>query len=177
MAVQKATQVNQYLQDLEREIVRRYTPPKGWCDIEPCAECDAAEQKIDAALDAAERAYSVAAYESQVEAGSPGQAYNQGLSDGRKEATAIAHRWASDAANRAASAAKNHWYQRGLQDGRASAPRPQNIQSELSPQKLNKLRKEFFKEALDDCHVIGESNPQMKPAANAIRHRLKKRLK
>lgn len=27
---------------------------------------------------------------------------------------------------------------------------------------------------LNECHVIGESNPQMKPAMNALRHRLKK---
>jgi len=177
MALQKAKRVNKYLQDLEQEIVRRYTPSKGWCEIDHCQECQAAELRIDAALDAAERAYSVAAYESQVDGGSLDQVYNEGLQDGRREATAMAHRWASDAANRAATAAKSHWYRRGLQDGRASAPPPKLLQAELDPTRLKALRKEFFEEALDDCHVIGESNPQMKPAANAIRHRIKKRLK
>ncbi len=177
MAVQKAKPVNQYLQDLEREIVLRYTPTKGWCEIESCHECEAAEQRIDAALDAAERAYSVVAYESQVDVRSMDKIYNDGLQEGRREGTELAHRWANDAATRAASAAKRHWYHRGLQEGRASAPQANPMQFELGPDRLKSLRKEFFEEALDDCHVIGESNPQMKPAANAIRHLIKKRLK
>lgn len=177
MANQVSSGINPYLEDLYREIEKMHEPPKGWCDIPHCRHCELAEQKIQAAKDAAARAYSVAEYEGQIDDGVLDDAYRQGVRDGlnkgRKEATAIAHRWANDAAHRAAQAAKNHWYQRGLQDGRASAS------SQVQQVKVDDaaMRKKFFEEALEDCRVIGESNPQMQPAANALRHRLKKRIR
>lgn len=172
---------DRYLNDLREEIIRKYTPPKGWCDAEHCTKCIEAERQIDAALDAAQRGYAISSYENQIEQGEERQVqekiFRKGFKAGKEEATQIAHRWANRAASEAAAAAKNHWYKRGLRDGMASAPKPPPMQASVDANTLKALRKEFFEEALDDCHVIGESNPQMKPAANAIRHRIKKRLK
>lgn len=178
MAIQKVSGVaDQYLEDLRAEIIRQHTPNKGWCDLEHCTACIEAESKIDAAIDAAQRGYAISAYEAQVEEGEERQVqeriFKEGFAAGKEQATQIAHRWANQAASEAAAAAKSHWYQRGLREGRLSAPKPPPMQAVNE----KSLRKKFFDEALDDCHIIGESNPQMKPAANAIRHRLKKRMK
>ena len=72
--------------------------------------------------------------------------------------------------------AKNEWYRKGLRDGRASAPESkQTAPAKAFDEKA--FKKTFVDGALEECHIIGESNPQMKPAANAIGHRIKKRFR
>ena len=56
MANQVSSGINPYLEDLYREIEKMHEPPKGWCDIPHCRHCELAEQKIQAAKDAAARA-------------------------------------------------------------------------------------------------------------------------
>jgi hypothetical protein len=178
MAIQKAPGVkNKYLEDLQKEIIAEHTPLKGWCDIEHCTACIEAENRIDAAIDAADRAYAISAYEARVRNGEAHQAeqniYNRGFRDGQDEAVQLAHRWANQAANQAAAAAKQRWYSQGLREGKASMPQLPPIATGNDPA----ARKKFFDEAMNECHIIGESNPQMKPGMNALSRMLKKRLK
>ncbi|MHC4431040.1 MAG: hypothetical protein ACYTBS_04300 [Planctomycetota bacterium] len=56
---------------------------------------------------------------------------------------------------------------RGFEAGRRST------KSEAVPQE-SALRKKLIDEMLEQCRVISESNPNMAPGVNAVRHRIKK---
>lgn len=157
------------LQKLLREIEDRYMPKNGWCDAPGCEECAKAEAQVVPAIEAAKKAYALQNSGAKTELPAR-RIFEQGYERGHGEALTQAHTWARQSVLRARQEAKNEWYQKGLRDGRANAPRVP-----VGPSvNETKVHNHVVDEALDACHVIGESNPQMKPAANAIRHRIKK---
>jgi hypothetical protein len=59
-------------------------------------------------------------------------------------------------------------YTAGVQAGRAMSPPPPAAPNPV------KTRADFMAEVLRETEVIGQSNPNMEPAMNALRHRMKK---
>jgi hypothetical protein len=157
----------QDLEKLYKEIEHRYMPNRGWCDAPGCTACTRAHEQVKAAKDAARRGYYLSAPSRAQDTQIQRRIFEQGYERGHNEGLQQAHQWAAQKARQAAMAARNEWYQRGLREGRASAPTP--------PAPDNKaLRKKYMDEVLDQCHIIAESNPQMKPGVNAVRHMVKK---
>lgn len=159
------------LQKLYSEIEKHYMPQKGWCDVEWCTACARAELQVDAAKEAAAKGFSLnqpAAALKPAEHAAQRQSFEQGYDRGRTVALQEAHQWAAQSAQRAEVAAKSKWYQKGLREGRQMA---QLATTTADPQAA---RGKLMESVLQECRVIGESNPQMNPAMNALRHRLKK---
>jgi hypothetical protein len=162
---------DQDLQQLFLEIEKHYTPEQGWCDHPECEPCAIAEDKILIAKEAARYGYTVRPAQTQdqptrVQSNPAVQRriFERGYDKGRSVALQEAHQWAAQSAQKAEAAARNKWYQQGLREGREQAPvRTASVD-----------RKALIDEVLMECRVIGESNPQMNPAMNALRHRLKK---
>jgi len=158
------------LEPLFAEIERHYTPKRGWCQDELCVECASAEEKILIAKEAARNGYISREVEAEVDPVAIRRVFERGYDKGRQIALQEAHRWAAQSAERAEVAARNKWYQQGLREGRASAVKT----AAPSPVDRAAVRREQMDEVLQECRVIGESNPGMNPAMNALRHRLKK---
>jgi hypothetical protein len=162
------------LQALLREIEDRYMPEQGWCDEDNCETCARAEEQVRAAIDAARTAYHMQNREGPgKDLATQRRIFEQGYERGHGEALNQAHSWARQSALRARMEAKNEWYRKGLRDGRKATPNPPAAKAVDE----KALTKKFVDGALEECHIIGESNPQMKPAANAIGHRIKKRFR
>lgn len=150
--------LNHELEGIHQQIIQRLTPQSGWCDNRGCPTCNEAEAIIDRAIaDATEDYYQG---QSSVDPRGLQQAYDSGFIEGRRSGMSNAN---TIARTQAAEA-----FQRGLQQGRASAPQSQPVDNAA-------LRQSYYDEVLTDCRVIGESNPQMNPGMNALRHLLKKR--
>lgn len=62
-------------------------------------------------------------------------------------------------------------YERGIREGRKDA------NTSISKKDRKQILDEAYQNALDECRVIGESNPSMEPAAKALRRRIKKWMK
>ena len=158
------------LQKLYSEIEQHYMPNQGWCDVEWCTACARAELQVEAAKEAATKGFSLnqpAALKAADQAVQR-QIFERGYDKGRNIALQEAHQWAAQSAQRAEVAAKSKWYQKGLREGRQMA---QLATTTGDPQAA---RGKLMESVLQECRVIGESNPQMNPAMNALRHRLKK---
>jgi len=146
------------LQKIHHRIIQHFTPRSGWCEDEGCPTCGEAERTIDQAIAEATQDYHQG--QSATDPRVLREAYESGFIEGQRSGLANAN---SIARTQAAEA-----FQRGLQQGRASAPAP-------APADNAVLREKYYDEVLEDCRVIGESNPQMNPGMNALRHLLKKR--
>jgi hypothetical protein len=149
--------VNDELHRIHQDIIRQHTPPSGWCDGNQCPTCQRAEAFIDEQIAEATRQYY--ADETSGDSRALQDAYDVGFVDGKRNgmqtATSIA-RTQVDAA-----------YRRGVKDGQAAASCPTCAAGAPSATA-------YYDKVLNECHIIGESNPQMKPAMNALRHRIKK---
>jgi len=55
---------------------------------------------------------------------------------------------------------------RGFAEGRKTAP--------AAPSNESSIRKKMIDEMVEQCRVISESNPQMAPGVNAVKHMIKK---
>jgi len=160
------------LKELYKEIEQHYAPERGWCDDAYCTACERAEAQVEAAKDAARKGF----YLNKKKAGGANEAqerriYESGYDKGRNVALQEAHQWAAQSAQRAEMAAKNKWYQKGLREGHEMAKRAISAPAAVDPKQA---KKQLMDQVLQECRVIGESNPQMNPAMNALRHRLKK---
>lgn len=161
------------LEQLYLEIERHYAPDNGWCDAPGCTACERAEAQVEAAKDAALKGFSLnqrAQLPAKVDEEAQRRIFERGYDRGRNIALQEAHQWAAQSAQRAEMAAKNKWYQKGLREGRDMARRTMQ-QPTVDPKEA---RRQMMDSVLQECRVIGESNPQMNPAMNALRHRLKK---
>jgi flagellar biosynthesis/type III secretory pathway protein FliH len=78
----------------------------------------------------------------------------------------IAHVRAQQSVREASSYQRG--YQQGVAHGRSQGQAAQSRPSKSPPGGIT------VDQVLNECHIIGESNPQMKPAMNALRHRIKK---
>ncbi len=158
------------LQELYWEIEQHYAPDQGWCDAPACTACDSAELQVKAAKEAARKGFLLNKPPDQksVDPSSQRQIFERGYDKGRNVALQEAHQWAAQSAQRAEMAAKSTWYQKGLREGREMA------QKSLATADPKAARGKLMDQVLQECRVIGESNPQMNPAMNALRHRLKK---
>lgn len=159
------------LQKLYLEIEQHYMPNKGWCDAEWCTACARAELQVEAAKEAAAKGFSLNQPTKAVQPADRAvqrQIFERGYDKGRDVALQEAHQWAAQSAQRAEVAAKSKWYQKGLREGRQMA---QLARASADPKAA---RGKLMDQVLQECRVIGESNPQMNPAMNALRHRLKK---
>lgn len=161
------------LQRLFREIEDHYEPKNGWCDAVGCTACEMAAMQVEAAKDAARQGFMLNQGDKrrQLSGEARKRIFERGFDRGRNVALQEAHQWAAQSAHRAEEAAKNKWYQKGLREGREMARRTMPKPAQADP---TAVRKKMMDQVLAECRVIGESNPQMNPAMNALRHRLKK---
>lgn len=181
------------LEEIFEWIEGTNAPSCGWCGHPRCFECQAAHQRIRLAKNSAERAYEVGknshAHAAPPE---PPRAHHQpyelegAFQRGYQEAT---HNYAAErsrmqaeitrvsrqlGADRAPDPvmleqARMQGYVAGVNAGRAMhQPMPQAAANTAE------TRKQVMDAVLNECHVIGESNPGMKPAMDALRHRVKK---
>lgn len=150
---------------LRDELEAAYRPPNGWCANPRCKACNEARARMRADLQASSNAVSVRR-----------NGFSEGYEQARQEleqqayrlaetmtAEQIAHVRAQQTAREAQSYQRG--YAQGLAQGRQGTPA---TQSQPAPGGLT------MDQVLNECHIIGESNPNMKPAMNALRHRIKK---
>jgi len=90
------------------------------------------------------------------------QGYMLGVKAGRAEAPAAASKPGATYTYSDVEAARA----RGYQEGRAA--RSAAVPNESA------IRKKLIDEMVEQCRVISESNPNMAPGVNAVRHRIKK---
>jgi hypothetical protein len=166
------------LRELFDQIDRQYTPINGWCNRHPCPSCDYGRARIEAAKHAALEAYQldVEDFEDELAEDEGQQIYDQGYIDGRQRTLDEARRIATQQVSRATSMARQAGYKDGFRAGLAAAPR-HSAPPPAAPAAGSQSQKQFYDTVLEECRVIGESNPQMNPAMNALRHRLKKRFR
>jgi hypothetical protein len=167
------------LRELFAQIDRQYIPPNGWCDVHPCPHCDQGRARVEAAKQAALEAYQLDVIEvDEVPEDEGQQIYDEGYLDGRQRALDEARRWATQQISRASAVARQSGFKDGFRAGIAAAPKSsQGAPPAPASADTSKVRKQFYDQVLEECRVIGESNPQMNPAMNALRHRLKKRFR
>lgn len=183
------------LSDIFDWIERSNVPSCGWCNRRGCFECQAAHQRIRLAKDAAERSYQVAMHQIQGEI-TPAteqmldesfqrgyQAASQQYAHDRARMEAELTRVSNMLAVRTAEPrveyrqdpmalerARMAGYAAGVQAGRAMAT-PAAPPPSMNPAQT---RADIIKQVLQETEVIGQSNPNMEPAMNALRHRVKK---
>lgn len=156
--------VPQELKSIHQRIIRQHTPQSGWCDAAGCPTCRDAEALIDRKIADATRAYYQKGETSEiVDPRALQQAYDVGFLDGKRNGIQTGRSLSRSQIEAA--------YHRGLQDGRVVASCPTCAAGGSSG---GANAKDYYDKVLNECHVIGESNPQMKPAMNALRHRIKK---
>jgi hypothetical protein len=152
----------QELLQIHRNIIQHYTPKSGWCDANGCPTCRDAEALIDRKLSEATRAYYDRGITAVEDPKALQHAYDVGFLDGKRNGIQTGKSLARTQIQAA--------YQRGVADGSKAATCPTCAAGSSS----SSSAKDFYDKVLNECHVIGESNPQMKPAMNALRHRIKK---
>jgi len=69
--------------------------------------------------------------------------------------------------------ARMQGYAQGVVAGRALA-RQEQTQPQVGPAEIAAIRKKMQDDMLEQCRVISESNPNMAPGVNAVRHRIRK---
>ncbi len=183
------------LEEIFEWIEGTNAPSCSWCGHPRCFECQAAHQRIRLAKSSAERAYEVGKNTGRAE---PQQAdprahhqpyeletaYQSGYQEASHHYAAERSRMQAEisrvsrelGAGRAPDPlmleqARMQGYVAGVNAGRAMhQPIPQPPPA-MDP---TAVRKKLIEEVLDDCNIIGESNPNMKPAMDALRHRVRK---
>lgn len=181
------------LEEIFEWIEGTNSPSCGWCGHPRCFECQAAHQRIRLAKSSAERAYEVGKrsnghasnpeprahhqpyeLESAYQTGYQEASHHHAAERARMQAE-IAHVSRQLGAGRAPDPvmleqARMQGYVAGVNAGRAMhQPMPQAAASNPA-----EIRRKVIEDVLNDCNVIGESNPNMKPAMAALRHRVKK---
>ena len=160
------------LEQLYGEISQKYAPQNGWCDLPHCTECREAEIRISVAKEAARRGWTARGRPSmddvpqelgeEIFSNGFEHGFDQGYHRGYGEAeTSLVSKL------RAAKGEQQQWYRRGIEEGQRLAITDAKPEGGIT-------RKKLMEDVMMECRVIGESNPQMMPAMNALRHRLKK---
>lgn len=184
------------LADIFDWIDRSNVPSCGWCNRRRCLECMSAHQRVRLAKDAAERSYQIAMQEiegrgdltpvtegalnEQFQRGyqTASQQYAQDRARMEHELSRVSNMLAVRSAQVqfqqdpvALERARLAGYSAGVQAGRAMAtpaPAPPSVPNP------GKARADLLADVMRETEVIGQSNPNMEPAMNALRHRVKK---
>lgn len=174
-------------------IERSNTPRGGWHNATP-AEAEIAKQKIHFAKKAANRVYNLQNTQSNfqrqpAESITPQQRrqiYQEGYTAAEEEYTAkIQELRRREAAlqrrppqhvmpsPQELERARMDGYAQGVLAGRSLAQQEFKA-SGPNPQEMAQVRQEMREAMLEECRVIAESNPNMAPGVNAVRHRIRK---
>lgn len=70
--------------------------------------------------------------------------------------------------------ARMQGYAQGVVAGRAIAAQENTKPAQMRPEDIAAIRKKMQDDMLEECRVISESNPNMAPGVNAVRHRIRK---
>lgn len=165
--------------EIEKSIWEQQAPT-GFCEDEYCSKCIETRQRIEDMVECARHAYQAAIRHKGIPEDIREQIFHEAYQDAmhqmeqkHQHQLALAHQQAYVQAQTALQhdlmRAKNAAFQRGFQAGRLSAPQPT-----ITPVNMAAVRQQMIDEMLNECKVIGESNPNMKPGVNAVRHRIKK---
>jgi len=176
-----------------RELETRYMPPSGYCDDPYCDDCNVARGQLAAAFDAAKRAYDAAprrdrGFDEERHYQRGYQAAMKNLASQREQifesgyqralvAAQEERRYAASETREQIRIAQQQAYHAGLAQGQAAGYRrgmQQAASTTPAPVDVASLRRKMVNEMLDQCKIISESNPNMAPGVNAVRHRIKK---
>ncbi len=149
--------------------------PNGPCSDTYCTKCIEDKQRVDDMVECARHAYTTAISHRGIPEDVREQIFHDAYHQAMHEVSGQHQRQLVTAQQQGYAQAqtmlqhdltrqRNDAYQRGFQAGRLSAP----------PIPAAASRKEMVDLMLNECKIIAESNPNMKPGVNAVRHRIKK---
>ena len=174
-------------------IERINTPPGGWRSATP-VEAEIAKEKIYVAKKAANRVYNLQNTHANFQRAPGGitpQQRQQIYREGYNAAEAAYQERVQELQRREAALqrrpqqhmmataqqlerARMDGYAQGIVAGRALARQEQLAANQPRPEDIARIRQEMREAMLEECRVISESNPNMAPGVNAVRHRIRK---
>lgn len=164
-------------------------PHCNWCGRRQCFECQAAHQRIRHARAAAERSYDLAMRQQQADAEVAenhqiNAAYDQGYQEAaragvneRNRLQAEINRTQRMLGSGGQGPSQHEIEQARIQGYNAGMNAGRTLASNTSQPTINEnqIRQRIMDDVEREMNVVGESNPNMKPAMNALGHLLKKR--
>ncbi len=162
------------------QAIWKQEAPNGLCEDPYCRECPKIARRVARLIEAAKHGYYAAAYQKEFPSDMRDNLYEDAYQEASNE---IEERYRQElevaraqAAQQAHANALAHTrgqvqsaYQRGFSAGRLMAQPPPPAAPDPTA-----FRQQIIDEMLNECNVIAESNPNMKPGVNAVRHRIKK---